>query len=119
MTPNFLLIILTMMDSGSLSAAFVNTDTLDTCEQRGKVIKSILSQGKIDIRTLKCFKSDLKFKKFSHNTPAKAPRYRYLVTLNADTVTITTMKDMQTCNAAASNNKTIFCTTSTQMVLSH
>lgn len=116
MTPNFLLVILTMMDSGGLSAAFVNTDTFDTCEQRGKVIRSILSQGKIDIRTMKCFKSDLKFKKFSHNTPAKAPRYRYLVTLNGETVTVATMKDAHACNVAVSNNKTTFCTTSSQMI---
>lgn len=117
MTSGFVLVILTMMDSGGMSAAFINTETHDKCEMRGKAVKSILLEGDVDIRTMKCVNSDIKFKKFSHKDAKKAPRHRYVVTLSDNALAVVRMEDVQTCKEAASKSDTSFCATSTQLLV--
>ena len=117
MTSGFVLVILTMMESGGMSAAFINTETLENCEKRGKAVKSILLNGKVDIRTMKCIKSGLQFKKFSHKDAKKAPRHRYIVTLDDNALAVARMEDVQACNEAAGKSNATYCATSTQLLV--
>lgn len=117
MTPGFLLVILTMMAGGDMSAAFVNTETLENCNDRGEVVRTILSNGKVDIRTITCFRSDIKFKKFSHKETEGAPRYRYVISLKNKNVAITLTEDEKACHATARKDEVVFCATSSQLLL--
>jgi hypothetical protein len=84
---------------------------------RGKAVKSILLDGKVDIHTMKCVQSDLEFKKFRHKDAKKAPRQRYIVTLGDNSIAVVRMENIEACTKAANNSDTTYCTTSTQVLV--
>ena len=64
---SFLMIILTMLESGDMSAAFVNTDSLDECERRAKAVSTILAGQNLPIKDLVCLRSEATFVPLSHS----------------------------------------------------
>lgn len=78
----FLMIVLTLLESGDMSAAFVNTDSLEECARRAKAVRTILSGQKLPIKDLVCRRSKATFEPFSHNAESVSA-YRYIVTFDA------------------------------------
>ena len=77
MKHEFLMIILTLLESGQMSAAFVNTASLEECERRAAAVRTILSNGDVPLKELICRRSDSVFEPFSHGTQSSnAHRYR-------------------------------------------
>lgn len=114
MNTGFLLVVLTIMDGGGMSAAFVNTQTLSKCESRGRLVKTILNKGKVEIKSLKCFQSGVQFEKFLHKQVKDSPRYHYVVKQGDKTVQVTPVPAKSACKAMASNMTDAFCVTSSQ-----
>ncbi len=117
MNAGFLLVILTMMDGGGMSAAFINTDSDTACQQRAKVVQSILLKGGVKIHTMKCFASGQKFVKFAHKTAKDAPRHFYTVRLGEESVLVEAASDKNSCEQTAKSGKDVFCTSSTQILV--
>ncbi|PLX37808.1 MAG: hypothetical protein C0606_05940 [Hyphomicrobiales bacterium] len=112
----YLLIILSALETGGTSAAFVNTETLESCEARSVAVRKILEAGKVDIKLMKCVPSDLVFKKFSHDGAAEAPRRRFVVSLGEDSVAVREEPDEAACTAADEADAKVYCVTSTQVL---
>lgn len=114
-----LMIILSMLENGQMSSAFVNTPSMTSCQQRSKIVRAILTSGKVDIREIKCVPSSLKFTKFDHKTAEKAPRFLYSVKLGESDATVTALEELGTCKSEqaavqAGDSARLFCTSSTQ-----
>mgnify|MGYP002621790349 FL=1 len=72
----FLMIILTLAEGGQPSAAFVNTATLEECEQRAAVVRGILEQGEYPIEEMVCRASDAEFEPLVVDTaPVEGQRW--------------------------------------------
>lgn len=122
MTAAFILIVMTVLEGGGLSAAFVNVPSAERCAQRGKMVRAILISQNVKIRELGCFKNSQKFEKFSHNTNADAPRHPYLVELDRDGAWISRQPDVSACKKTLQSEKEHegarrYCATSTQALL--
>ena len=113
------MLILTLLSDGQLSAAFVSTESKSNCEQRARAVGAILSSGNTDIRLLRCLPSELKFARFAHQTSSTAPRYAYLLSVGEHSLDVEPVSDLRRCAALRSDtsNKpgvTQHCVTSTQ-----
>jgi len=108
------LVILTLLADGQLSAAFVNTDDPATCAERAAAIGAVLRQGGADVQTLRCVPSDLRFTRFSHRDAATAPRHAYRLRLDASRLEVTPVADLARCRADAAGDDGRVCVTSTQ-----
>ena len=114
-----LMIVLSLLADGGMSAAFVNTDNLAHCEQRGKTLRTILTKGGVDVREVACVPSALQFEPFSHGAAPSAPRHAYLVEFQHDTVSVAPIMDIIECESvvahtAAPPSMRRLCVTSTQ-----
>ncbi len=114
-----LMIILSMLADGGMSAAFVNTDNLAHCEQRAKTLRAILTQGGVDVREIACVPSGLEFEPYAHGTAEDAPRHTYLVEFEGESVNVAPIMDMIECESvvahtAAPPSMRRLCVTSTQ-----
>lgn len=117
----FLMVILSMLDNGQMSSAYVNTPSETSCKQRSNIVRAILTKGGVDIREIKCVASPLKFEKFDHKTAANAPRYFFSIRLDDNSATITKLNDLVACKKQQANTKPadksrLFCTSSTQKI---
>jgi hypothetical protein len=112
----FLMIVMTLLENGQLSAAFVNTESLEDCERRAKAIRTILSDQKIPIKDLVCRSSAAKFEPFSHGAPS-AQAHSYVVSIDEREAWITPRTDNAPCDGDPA--KPIrYCATSSQKLLS-
>ena len=84
----FLMIIFTLADNGQLSGAFVNTATLEECEQRAAVVRNILEQGDTPIEQMVCRASDAEFEPFVHGMEEFAERQTYIVSFDDERATV-------------------------------
>jgi len=112
----FLMIVMTLLENGQLSAAFVNTDTLADCERRANAIRMILSGQNVPIKDLVCRSSAAKFEPFSHGAPS-TQAHSYVVSFDEREAWITPRTDDASCEAGPA--KPIrYCATSAQKLLS-
>ena len=84
----FLMIIFTLAEGGQLSGAFVNTATLEECEQRAAVVRGILEQGDMPIEQMVCRASDAEFEPFVHGMEAYAGPQSYIVSFDDERATV-------------------------------
>lgn len=114
----FLMIVLTFLDDGSLSAAFVNTPTLEECKARAEIVRTILEDQKLAIEALACRPSDLTFEPFQHG-PSGGTRHRYAIALGDDAAEVAPLAEDQACAPSAAGEAGIarFCVTSAQKLL--
>lgn len=122
MSAAFILIVMTVLEGGALSAAFVNVPNAERCAQRAKIVRAILTSQNVKLRELDCFKNSQKFEKFSHNTNADAPRYPYLIELGRNGALVSRQPDVSTCENILQSEKENegarrYCVTSTQALL--
>jgi len=115
----FLLITLTQNGAGDINASFVNTETLEQCQQKAQMVESIFQASKIPVIESRCITSDLQFTEFGHASTASKIRNFYLVTLDENTLHISAMPDWRTCvNKKKDNVKPgrVYCSSSVQSI---
>ena len=121
MSAAHVMLILTLMSDGQLSAAFVSTESKINCEQRAKAVEAILSSGNTDIRLLRCLPSELQFARFTHESSSTAPRYAYLLSVGESSLDIEPVSDLRRCASLRSvapekPDTARYCVTSTQSI---
>jgi len=109
----FLMIILTLVENGQLSAAFVNTATLEECEQRAAVVRGILEKGEYPIEQMVCRAAEVEFEPFAHGMEQFAEKQTYLVSFDDRTATVEAVASCEAAKAKAGR----FCATSTQKIV--
>lgn len=114
MTLGFLMIILTTLESGQLSAAFVNTQTLRECEERAATVRSILDSGGIAVERLVCRASRAQFEPFVHGMDDDAERLAYLISFDDEAAAV---EPVASCDAVTERGEGAYCATSTQALL--
>lgn len=107
----FLMIILTLVDNGQISAAFVSTETLQECEQRATVVRGILEKGEYPIEQMVCRAADVEFEPFAHGMEEFAERQTYLVSFDDKTAKV---EKVAACDGGAQPAPGTWCATSTQ-----
>lgn len=115
----YLLITLTQNSAGDINAAFVNTETLEQCQQKTLMVEGIFKGAKIPVLESRCIKSDMQFSEFGHAANSKNIRHFYLANFNDDGVRIVAMSDWRTCMQQEKNlveKGRVYCTSSVQSV---
>ena len=107
----FLMIILTLAEGGQPSAAFVNTATLEECEQRAAVVRGILEQGEYPIEEMVCRASDAEFEPFVHGMEEFAERQTYLVSFDEERASV---EKTASCEDGTNPAPGTWCVTSMQ-----
>lgn len=118
----FLMIVMTLLESGEMSAAFVNTPSIDECERRATAVRAILSKGNMPLKDLVCRRSDATFEPFSHDTQG-THAHRYLVSFDDIDARITQLSDDASCAnhsaaEAGPDKPAQYCAVSAQKLLS-
>lgn len=119
MTAAHVMVILTLLGDGQLSAAFVSTESRQNCEMRAKPVEAILKASKTEIRYLQCLPSDFKFDRFTHGPSSSGTHYTYLLSVGDRYLDVARVEDLQACvslraDAPVRQGVDHYCATSTQ-----
>jgi imidazole glycerol phosphate synthase subunit HisF len=115
----FLLITLTQNGAGDINASFVNTETLQQCQQKAEMVESVFTASSIPVIESRCIKSEMKFSEFGHASTASKIRHFYLIHLDEITLDITAMPDWRSCvdrKKSESRQGSVYCASSIQSV---
>lgn len=120
----FLLVILTQNGAGDFNAAFVNTETLEQCQQKAAMLKSVFSATGIPAIENRCIKSALQFSEFNHISIASKIQNYYKISVTDEMVDVAMMPDWRTCMAQQKKNTAqnteqgkVYCSSSAQSLL--
>ena len=114
MSLTVLMIVLTLGADDRLSAAFVETESLENCQQRGEVVRGIIA-GSTQIEAILCRQSVQAFDPFMHGAEADedAPRYSFLIRENGTQAEIVRVSGCPEARPAPGE----YCATSVQDML--
>ena len=115
----FLLITLTQNGAGDINASFVNTETLEQCQQKALLVEGVFTASNIPVIESRCIKSDLQFSEFGHASTASNIRNFYLVSLDEKTLNISAMPDWRSCvdkKKSVLNQGRVYCASSVQSI---
>lgn len=120
----FLLLTLTQNGAGDINASFVNTETLEQCQQKVLMVEAVFKASDIPVIESRCIKSDMQFSEFGHASTASKIRNFYLIDLDEKTLRISVMPDWRTCidtrnlksNHTKSDQDRVYCSSSIQTV---
>lgn len=93
----FLLITLTQNGAGDINASFVNTHTLQQCQQKTQIVEGVFKASAITVIESRCIKSDVQFSDFGHASTASNIRNFYLIKRDEKSLSFLLMPDWQTC----------------------
>ena len=113
----FLLIVLTQNGAGDINAAFVNTQTLEQCQQKALLVESVFSASDIPVLESRCIESPLRFSEFGHASSSSKINNFYLIHLDEKGVEITKTPDWYSCMEQQKNAlkpANVFCSSSVQ-----
>ncbi len=113
----FLLIVLTQNGAGDINASFVNTETLQQCQQKALMVGAVFKASDIPVIESRCIKSTLHFSDFGHASTASKIQHFYLVYFDEESVQISTTPDWHTCMAQQKNSAKqgrVYCSSSVQ-----
>ena len=113
----FLLIVITQNGAGDINASFVNTPTLEQCQQKALMVEAVFSASEIPVLESRCIKSALLFSGFDHASSSSKINNFYLISLGAESVAITEVSDWRTCMENQRNDigtATVYCGSSVQ-----
>lgn len=113
----FLLMVLTQNGAGDINASFVNTDSLEQCQQKTSMVENIFSSANIPIIESRCLQSGLSFSEFDHASSSRMIKNFYLIHLSQDTLEIKTMPDWHSCKhleKTAVDQGKVYCSSSVQ-----
>lgn len=120
MSINILMIILTMLDGGQMSAAFVNTASEEECGRRAAMVRTVLEAADTPIKQIVCRESTAMLSRYTHNIPADASRQQYLIRFDQRQASVTALPASQACDPAptkGAEGMSSYCATSTQSLL--
>ncbi len=113
----FLLITLTQNGAGDINASFVNTETLQQCQQKALMVEGVFKASNIPVIESRCIKSDLQFSEFGHASASSKIRNFYLIKLDEEAVQISAMSDWYSCMEQQKNSVKqgrVYCSSSVQ-----
>ena len=113
----FLLVLLSQNGAGDITASFVNTETLEQCQQKEQMVKAIFTTAELPILESRCIQSDSQFSEFGHATSTRMPRHFYLIRFDQDAVAILQMPDWRSCMAGqkeGAGQGRVYCSSSIQ-----
>ena len=116
----FLLIVLTQNGAGDINAAFVNTQTLEQCQQKALLVEAVFSSSNIPVIESRCSSSGLRFSEFGHASASSMIRYFYLVKLDEESLQIESMPDWYACMSRAkqaAGQGRVYCSSSVQSLV--
>jgi len=115
----FLLITLTQNGAGDINASFVNTETLEQCQQKATMVEAVFKGSNIPVIESRCISSDMQFSEFGHASTASKIRNYYLISINNEQIKISVMPDWRSCmhaqNRPAEKGR-VYCSSSIQAV---
>jgi len=117
----YLLLVLTRNGAGDVSAAFVNSESLEACRVSQAMVEGIFVSQGIPLISSECRLSPLRFTPFEHVDTTRARRYHYLIDPQASTPQIRPVPDWKRCREGESQRpgeRRIYCASSTQRLLS-
>ena len=114
MSAAHVLLILTLLADGQMSAAFVNTPSAEQCAARGEAIGAVLRKGGANVQQMRCIPSALRFVRFSHADAQSAPRHAFALNYSDTTLDLNPQPDLATCQASLKLTADTLCVTSTQ-----
>ena len=115
----FLLIILTQNGAGDINASFVNTETLQQCQQKVLMVAGVFKASNIPVIESRCMKSDLQFSEFGHASASSKIRNFYLIKLDEEAVQISVMSDWYSCmdqQKSSVKQGRVYCSSSVQSI---
>ena len=116
----FLLVLLSQNGAGDINASFVNTQSLEQCQQKTLMIEGIFSAANIPVLEKRCISSQLGFSEFRHAVSSRMPRYFYLMHFEPDSVDIKQMDDWKSCMQSqriTTSQGRIYCSSSIQELI--
>ena len=119
MSAAHVLLILTLLADGQMSAAFVNSPSAEQCAARGEAIGAVLRKGGANVQQMRCIPSALRFARFSHADAQTAPRHTYTLSYSDTTLELQPRADLAACQALLEQAGALpaantLCVTSTQ-----
>ena len=115
----FLLLILTQNGAGDINAAFVNTETMEQCQQKTLLVEGVFSGSDIPVIESRCIKSDLQFSEFGHASTATSIKHFYLIVFDETSVQISPVAEWRTCMERQRNSVKqgrVYCSSSVQSI---
>lgn len=115
----FLLIILTQNGAGDINAAFVNTETMEQCQQKTLLVEGVFSGSDIPVIESRCIKSDLQFSEFGHAATASRIKHFYLIVFDEKSVQISPVAEWRSCMAQQRDSVKqgrVYCSSSVQSI---
>ena len=115
----FLLIILTQNGAGDINASFVNTETLQQCQQKALMVEGVFKASNIPVIESRCIKSDLQFSEFDHASASSKIQNFYLVNLDEKVVQISAIPDWSSCmeqQKSSVKQGRVYCSSSVQSI---
>lgn len=113
----FLLITLTQNGAGDINASFVNTDSLQQCQQKKLMVEAVFTGSKIPVIESRCIKSDLQFSEFGHAANSSEIRNFFRLHFEDEKVHISKMPDWRSCKQQQKiipKQDRIYCSSSVQ-----
>lgn len=120
MSINILMVVLTLLESGQMSAAFVNTASMKECERRSLMVRTVLETTGARIQQIACRQSTARFTSFSHDDGSPETQHmHYVIQIDPQQASIMVLPPGHTCkNSNDEGDNTIsYCATSTQSLL--
>ena len=115
----FLLIVLTQSGAGDINASFVNTKTLEQCQQKALMVESVFLTSNIPVLESRCIDNTLQFSEFGHASSSSKINNFYLIHLDEKKVGITKTPDWYYCMEQQKNavkSGTLYCASSVQSI---
>ena len=113
----FLLIMLSQNGAGDVNVSFVNTQTLEQCQQKALMVEAVFAASNIPIIESRCIKSNLQFSDFGHASSSSLINNFYLISLDEKNLTISKQSDWRSCmenqNSDIKQTK-VYCSSSIQ-----
>lgn len=118
MPETFLMIVLTLMSNGDLSAAFSSAPNETACGASQRIVGKILTKAGYKIVRIGCFRSSQTFSPYEHGVPDSAPRQTYFITVSGETATVMQKANLAACKDALDSGpkqtEASYCATATQ-----
>ncbi len=111
---------LTQNGAGDINASFVNTETLDQCQQKALLVEGVFKGAGIPVIESRCIRSELRFSEFSHAASSSMIRNFYLVHIDDESVGITQVSDWLSCKDQEKQGVEkgrLFCSSSVQSLV--
>ena len=113
----FLLIVLTQNGAGDINASFVNTETLEQCQQKALMLDGVFSASNIPVIESQCIQSKLSFSEFGHASASSKIQNFYHINFDNEVVQITNVLDWSKCMTLVKRGETSkrnYCSSSIQ-----